>query len=99
MNDLLVLYTIIAFITVVVIQAIERYFYGEQARQKENKLLEENSRLIKAVISKNAQDYVMTASIDKVAPEEKAPQETDLLPEESLSDEEFMKAIHKDVKQ
>ena len=54
--------------------------------------------MAKAVISKNANDYVMTTSIDKVAPEEKTPLNPDLVPEEGLSDDEFMKAINKEVK-
>ncbi len=51
--------------------------------------------VVKAVIAKNANDYVMTTSIDKVAPEQKQPTDPDLIPEESLSDDEFMETIGK----
>lgn len=98
MSDFIVLYFSLALVGVVIIQGIERYFYGEQVRRKEEKLLEENSRLVKAIIAKNAQDYVMTTSIDKVPSDEPVPPEPDLVPEESLSDEDFMKALHKDLK-
>ncbi len=95
-NDILV---IIALILVIAYQGVERFFYSEQVKRKEDRLLEENSRLIKAVMAKNANDYVMTTSIDKVAPETKPPADPDLIPEESLTDDEFMQAIHKDVKE
>ena len=83
----------IVLVLVIIIQAVERYFYSEQVKQKEDRLLEENSRLVKAVISKNANDYVMTASIDKVAPEEKAPADPDLVDPDSLTDDEFDEAL------
>lgn len=97
-NDLILqLGIIFVFIFVIIIQAAERFFYGEQVRKKEEKLLEENSRLVKAVIAKNANDYVMTTSIDKVAPEPTPPQESDLTSEDQLSDDEFFEAIDKQV--
>ncbi len=57
--------------------------------KEKGKLLEENSRLTKAVISKNANEYVMTASIDKVAPEDKPRQESEYVDPDNLSDDEF----------
>lgn len=70
-----------------------------QNKAKEDKLLEENSRLVKALISKNAHDYVMTTSIDKVPTEEKPPENPDEVPEETVSDDEFFKAIGKSLKE
>jgi hypothetical protein len=91
------LVVIIILSLIIVAQMIERYFHTQQYQQEKSKLLDELSKMSKAVISKNANDYVMTASIDKVAPEPPAPTDPDLIPEESLTDEEFMKAIHKDL--
>ena len=99
MNETLILIAIFSLLGFVIIGLLfEREGLDKQHKEKENKLLEENSRLIKAVIAKNANDYVMTASIDKVAPEEKAPVDPDLVPEEALSDEEFMSSIGKVLK-
>ncbi len=72
---------------------LERTFIVDQHKAKEDKLLEENSRLVKAVIAKNANDYVMTASIDKVAPEEKPKIDPDLVDPDDLSDDEFDKSL------
>ncbi len=87
----------ILFIVIILLLA-DRYFAAEQTKKREDRLLEENSRLVKAVISKNANDYVMTTSIDKVAPEEKPPTDPDLVPEEAISDEAFFDAIGKGLK-
>lgn len=94
MNDLLI---IVALLFIIILQAIEKHFSIEQFQQEKAKLLDELSKAIKAVISKNANDYVMTTAIDKVPQEDKPPINSDLVPEETLSDEEFMKAINKDV--
>ena len=90
---------IIILSVIIVLQLVERNFHLFMQQKKEEKLLDELSKAIKAVISKNANDYVMTAAIDKVASEEKPKVDSDLVAEESLSDEEFMKAIHKDIKE
>lgn len=91
-------FVFITLIIIVIIQAVERYFFAEQVQRDRNKILEEMSRLVKAVIAKNANDYVMTASIDKVAPEEKIPLDPELVPEDQLTDEEFDQAIGKQLK-
>jgi hypothetical protein len=95
MNEFLI--TLLAFTFIIAALLVERHLFIKQVNEEKAKLLDELSRAVKAVIAKNANDYVMTASIDKVAPEEKPPLDPDLVPEESLSDEEFMKAINKDV--
>lgn len=96
--DLIIPFIVLALITVIVFQAVERYFFAEQYKKMQDKLLEELSRATKAVIAKNANDYVMTTSIDKVATEDKPTVDPDLVGEEELNDEEFMKSIGKQVK-
>ncbi len=75
------------------------WFIREQHRKEKAQLLEELSRATKAVISKNANEYVMTTSIDKVAPEEKQPINEDEVPEEALNDDQFFSAIGKGLKE
>lgn len=91
MSDFTITLTILGLI--IIGQAIERYFYTKQLQKEKGKMLDEMSRLVKAVISKNASDYVMTASIDKVAPEEKQPSSPDLIDPDSLTDDEFDSAL------
>ena len=102
MIDYLAVYVVIIvfalLVGIILFQSVERYLFARQSRQEKDKLLEEMSRLVKAVISKNANDYVMTASIDKVPTEEKLPTDPDLVPEEQLTDEEFMDSIGKGKK-
>ena len=92
-------YIVIAILTVVILLLLaDRYFIVEQAQKKEDKLLDELSKAIKAVIAKNANEYVMTTSIDKVPVENKPSLPPDEIPEESLSDEEFYEAVGKGLK-
>lgn len=90
---------ILALVFVVVALIFDRFKYAEQAQTREDRLLEENSRLVKAIIAKNAQDYVMTTSIDKVPSDDKPKPSSDIIPEESLSDDEFFDAIGKKLKE
>lgn len=92
-NDLI----IIVLLGLIVFLVVERHFFTKQVQLEKDKLLEELSRTVKAVIAKNASDYVMTTSIDKVPTEPTAPLSPDLVPEESLTDDEFMTAINKDI--
>lgn len=80
---------------VILFLLMDRYSLLEQNTKEKEKLLEELSRAIKAVISKNASEYVMTASIDKVPSENKPTPPPDEIPEETLSDEEFFAAVKK----
>ena len=89
-------YILIGVLCAVIILLIaDRYFIVEQSQKEKDKLLDELSKAIKAVISKNANEYVMTTSIDKVPSEPAAPSEPDEIPEEALSDDEFYKAVGK----
>ena len=89
------MFDIVVMALIILALLIDRYFLKEQHRKEKDKLLEELSRATKAVISKNANEYVMTTSIDKVAPEPTEFKEPDEIPEESLSDEDFFKAVEK----
>lgn len=82
---------------IIILQLVERNFHLLMQQKKEDKLLDELSKAIKAVISKNANDYVMTTAMDKTPMEEKIKTNDDFVAEESLSDEEFMKTINKDI--
>jgi|SRR5579859_4046433 len=98
MNDFATPFVLFTLILVVIIQGVERYFFAEQVQKAQDKLLEELSRATKAVIAKNANDYVMTTSIDKVQPEEKPQLEPDMIPEENMTDDEFDAAIKRQLK-
>ncbi len=65
------------------------WFLTEQYRKEKDKLLEELSRAIKALISKNATEYVMTTSIDKVDKEPKEPAQEEGKEVSQLEDDEF----------
>jgi hypothetical protein len=96
MNDLV---PFIALVLIVIFLMVDRYLLTEQHRKEKDKLLEELSRATKAVISKNANEYVMTTSIDKVPQEPAVEKDPDEIPEEALSDEEFLKAVQKGNKE
>lgn len=90
---------IFSLLGVIVLLLADRFFIVEQHEKKETKLMEELSKALKAVISKNANEYVMTSSIDKVAPEERKTVTTDEVPEEALNDDQFFEAIGKNLKE
>ena len=93
-NDVIIyIISLAALFGVIAFLILERASIVDQHRAKEDKLLEENSRLVKAIIAKNANDYVMTTSIDKVAPEEKPAVNSDLIDPDSLTDDEFDKTL------
>ena len=89
---------IFVLVAVIIMLVADRYFIVEQHHKDQAKLLEELSRAMKAVISKNANEYVMTTGIDKVAPEERTVVPPDEVPEEGLSDDAFFEAIGKGLK-
>lgn len=93
MNDYIYIFVLIILSVIIILQIIERLHVIQESTKKEDRLLEENSRLVKAVIAKNANDYVMTASIDKVPSETKAPSNPDLVDPDSLDDDEFDAAL------
>lgn len=90
---------ILALVAVMILLVLDRYFFTEQQQKQVKELLEDNSRLVKAVMAKNAHDYVMTTSIDKVPTEVAAPKSPDEIQEETLTDDEFFNAIKKGNKE
>lgn len=98
MIDYILLGVIISLVVIVLLLLADRFFLIDQAQKEKDKLLDELSKAIKAIIAKNANEYVMTTSIDKVSSEEKKPKETDEISEESLSDDEFYEAVGKSLK-
>lgn len=91
-----ILFFIIGGLFIVII--IEFFFMQwviENVTKEKVVLIEDNSRLIKAIMAKNAHEYVMTTSIDKVPKEVATPRDPDEIPEENLNDDEFFKAIGK----
>lgn len=83
----------IALLLVIAGLLVERYFTASEVRKDREKLLDELSKAVKAVISKNANEYVMTTSIDKVPVEDKPPKDPDEIELDTLNDDEFDKAI------
>lgn len=79
---------------IVLFQMFDKWQTVDQLNKEKKELLEELSKAIKAVIAKNANEYVMTASIDKVPTEtEEKDVEPDEVPIDTLSDDEFDQAI------
>ena len=71
----------------------------ENVTKEKAVLIEDNSKLIKAIMAKNAHEYVMTTSIDKVPKEVALAKDPDEIQEENLSDDEFFDAIKKGNKE
>jgi len=92
------LFVYFIFFAVIIYLLWDRASIVESYQKDKDRLLDELSKAIKAVISKNANDYVMTTSIDKVPSEEKPFRSPDEIPEETLSDDEFFDAIGKGLK-
>ena len=89
---------IVGLFVIIGLLVYDRWAFADREEREKKVLLEELSRATKAVIAKNANDYVMTTSIDKVPRETAEPVDPDLVQEESLSDDQFMEAIGKRVK-
>lgn len=86
---------ILALVAICLLLVIDRYFDKEQHIKQITSLLEELARTNKALISKNAHEYVMTTSIDKVQPELPKKEEDPTQDVSQLSDTEFDKFIEK----
>lgn len=98
MIDYILLGVIVSLVVIILLLLADRFFIIDQAQKEKDKLLEELSKAIKAIIAKNANEYVMTTSMDKVPSEEKPSTSPDEIPEESLSDDEFYDAVGKGLK-
>ena len=85
---------LVTFLLLIILYLLfERATIITQSQEEKNKLLEELSRTVKALISKNANDYVMTTSIDKVPTEEKAEEVDEEVPLDMVDDDAFDKAL------
>lgn len=92
--------TIIAFVLIIGALLYERRSLMDQHSKEKERILDELSRTNKALISKNANEYVMTTGIDKFVPEKTpAKMEPETQPLEGASDAEFMNAIHNQLNQ
>lgn len=90
---------IVGLFVVVIVEFVFLMLVLEMQQKEKSKLLEENSRLVKALISKNAHEYVMTTSIDKVPEEAPVPKDPDEIPEEAMSDDQFFRSIGKSLEE
>ena len=92
MIDFILLAVIVGLFCVVIGEFIFLQWVIEQEKKEKKSLLDQLQAQNRALISKNAHDYVMTTSIDKVMTDEKTQQEeSDEVPKESVSDEVWYK--------
>lgn len=85
MDNFVLVGAYLGLVVVIIVQAFERYFYGEQVQR-------EQAKLLAAVLSKNMNEYTSAVRIEK---EEKAPQfeGPSEVPLTEVDDETFMKHI------
>lgn len=85
MIDLYIPFIILTLIVIIIIQAVERFFYSSHMQR-------EQSKLIAAIMSKNMGEYTHAVRVEKEdkAPGFSEPTETEL---STASTEEFMKHI------
>lgn len=76
--------SIITLALLVIAQAVERYFFAKH-------MTEELSKCIKAVMSRNINEYIAATEVDKGKKEDFA--ENDEVDMADLPDDEFLKAI------
>jgi len=92
--DSLLYFIILALLIVIVVEFFfMQWVIGEEKKEKKT-LLDQIQAQNRALISKNANDYVMTTSIDKVMTDEKKePVQPEEIQEEQLSDVEWYKRM------
>lgn len=101
MSDFPLLYVIAGLFVVIIAEFVFLKYVIDSEKAEKAKLIDQLQATNRALISKNANDYVMTTSMDKVLKEEKSdkpftePQE---IPEETLTDDQFFDAIGKSLK-
>jgi len=84
MADFSSLFVILALLGVIIVQAVERYYYSQQ-------MMIEQGKLIKAVLSKDVKEYTEAIKIEKEQPFKQAEQDEEQLSE--ISAEDFEKHI------
>lgn len=93
--DSLLYFIILALLIVIAIEFFFMQWVIEQEKKEKKTLLDSLQAQNRALISKNAHDYVMTTSIDKVMTDEKTkpPEETEIQ-DEQLSDDDWYKRMN-----
>lgn len=82
-----------ALFVVIVVEFFFMQWMVDQEKKEKKTLLDQLQAQNRALISKNANDYVMTTSIDKVMTEEKAEKPEEEIQEEQLSDDQWYKRM------
>jgi len=96
--DSILFFIIGGLFIVIIVEFFFMQWFIDNVQKEKKTLLEDNSRLVKAIMAKNAHDYVMTTSIDKVQPEQVIEKDPEIVPEEAISDDDFFKAIQEENK-
>ena len=93
--DSLLYFIILALLIVIVVEFFFMQWVIQEEKKEKKTLLDQLQAQNRALISKNAHDYVMTTSIDKVMTDEKVQkEESDEVPEETLSDDQWYKRMN-----
>ena len=93
--DSLLYFIILALLIVIVVEFFFMQWVIEQEKKEKKTLLDQLQAQNRALISKNANDYVMTTSIDKVMTDEKTEkEESNEIQEEQLSDDDWYKRMN-----
>lgn len=97
MTDFAALYIIAGLFVVIISEFFFFQWLLDRESKEKEKLLDANAQLSRALISKNANEYVMTTSIDKVMVDEKEEKSNfpDEMPEENLSDDQWYENMKK----
>ena len=91
--DSLLYFIILALLIVIVVEFFFMQWVIDQEKKEKKTLLDSIQAQNRALISKNAHDYVMTTSIDKVITDEKSAKQEEEIQEEQLSDDQWYKRM------
>ncbi len=91
--DSILFFIIGALFVVIVVEFFFLQWVVDQEKKEKKMLLDQLQAQHRALISKNANDYVMTTSIDKVMTDEKRPEQPEEIQDEQLSDDEWYKRM------
>jgi len=92
--DSLLYFIILALLIVIVVEFFFLQWVVDQEKKEKKTLLDQLQAQTRALISKNANDYVMTTAIDKTMTDErKEPAQEQEVQEEQLGDDEWYKRM------
>lgn len=95
-TDLLNLFIYFGLFAIIILLLVDRWSLLDKADKEKERLLEELSKLNTALISKNANEYTMMRTMDKVVKEDKpAVADPDLVDETEMEDDDFYEALDK----